>query len=162
VRVLHEVEDVPGYNVELTLDRDVQLAAFEAMQGKDGAIVALDVNSGAVLAMVSTPAFDPNVFARGVTSEEWRGLMNDRAHPLNNRAIQGQYPPGSTFKIVLSIAALEEAAIQPDTRLACGGFRQPGLSRLEKRGARLGRSAPQPGGIVRCLLLPDRPAARGR
>ena len=121
VRVLHEVADVPGYNVELTLDRDVQQTAFEAMQGKDGAIVALDVNSGAVLAMVSTPAFDPNVFARGVTTEEWRGLMNDRAHPLNNRAIQGQYPPGSTFKIVLTIAALEEGAIQPDTHLACGG-----------------------------------------
>lgn len=121
VRVLHEVEDVPGYNVVLTLDKDVQQAAYEALQGKDGAIVALDANSGAVLAMVSTPAFDPNVFARGVTSEEWRNLTTDRAHPLNNRAIQGQYPPGSTFKVVLTIAALEEGAIQPDTRLGCSG-----------------------------------------
>jgi penicillin-binding protein 2 len=121
VRVLHEVEDVPGYNVVLTLDRDVQHAAQEAMQGKDGAIVAIDVHNGAVLAMVSAPAFDPNVFARGVTGEEWRGYMNDRAHPMNNRAVQGQYPPGSTFKIVLSIAALEEGAIQPDTHLGCAG-----------------------------------------
>jgi penicillin-binding protein 2 len=121
VRVLHEVEDVPGSNVVLTLDRDVQHAAQEAMQGKDGAIVALDVRTGAVLAMVSAPAFDPNVFARGVTGEEWRGYMNDRAHPMNNRAIQGQYPPGSTFKIVLSVAALEEGAIQPDTHLGCAG-----------------------------------------
>jgi len=121
VRVLHEVEDVPGNNVILTLDKDVQQTAFEALQGKEGAIVALDVSNGAVLAMASTPAFDPNVFARGVTAEEWRTLMTDRLHPLNNRAIHGQYPPGSTFKIVLSIAALEEGAVQPDTRLFCAG-----------------------------------------
>jgi penicillin-binding protein 2 len=121
VRVLHEVEDVPGYNVVLTIDRDVQQAAYEGLKGKDGAIVALDVNSGAVLAMASTPAFDPNVFARGVTSQEWRSLTTDRAYPLNNRAIQGQYPPGSTFKIVMSIAALEEGAINPETPLGCSG-----------------------------------------
>jgi penicillin-binding protein 2 len=121
VRVLHEVEDVPGYNVALTIDKDLQQTAHEALQGKEGAIVALDVNTGAVLALVSAPVFDPNVFARGVTSEEWRGLINDRLHPLNNRAIQGQYPPGSTFKIVLTVAALEEGAIQPDTHLSCNG-----------------------------------------
>jgi penicillin-binding protein 2 len=121
VRVLHEVEDVPGNNVVLTLDRDVQQAAFEALQGKEGAIVALDVHNGAVLALASTPAFDPNVFARGVTSEEWRGLMTHRLHPLNNRAIHGQYPPGSTFKIVMSIAALEEGAVTPETPLGCSG-----------------------------------------
>jgi penicillin-binding protein 2 len=121
VRVLHEVEDVPGYNVMLTLDKDIQQTAYEAMQGKEGAIVALDVHSGAVLALVSMPVFDPNVFARGVTSEEWRSLTTDRLHPLNNRAIQGQYPPGSTFKIVLTVAALEEGAVQPDTHLGCGG-----------------------------------------
>ena len=121
VRVLHEVEDVPGQNVFLTLDRDLQETAYEALKGKDGAIVALDVNSGAILAMVSTPAFDPNVFARGITGEEWRALGEDRMHPLNNRAIQGQYPPGSTFKIVLAIAALEEKVIDPDTQLQCQG-----------------------------------------
>src|SRR3990170_4252363 len=102
VRVLHEVEDVPGHSVYLTLDRELQETAHEALKGKDGAIVALDVRSGAILAMVSTPAFDPNVFARGITAEEWRALGQARAHPLNNRAIQGQYPPGSTFKIVLA------------------------------------------------------------
>lgn len=121
VRVLHEVEDVPGNNVVLTLDKDVQQTAYEALQGKEGAIVALDVSNGAVIAMASTPAFDPNVFARGVTAQESRSLMTDRLHPMSNRAIQGQYPPGSTFKIVLSIAALEEGAVQPDTHLSCGG-----------------------------------------
>ncbi|MBI2209703.1 MAG: hypothetical protein HYU47_03745 [Deltaproteobacteria bacterium] len=113
VRVLHEVEDVPGHSVYLTVDRDLQETAHEALKGKDGAIVALDVHSGAILAMASTPAFDPNVFARGITAEEWRALGQARAHPLNNRAIQGQYPPGSTFKIVLAIAALEDSASAP-------------------------------------------------
>lgn len=121
VRILHAVEDTPGQNVYLTLDRDLQETAHQALEGKHGTIVALDVNSGAVLAMVSTPAFDPNVFARGVSAEEWRDLVRDPATPLNNRAIQGQYPPGSTFKIVLSIAALEEGVIQPETNLLCRG-----------------------------------------
>jgi penicillin-binding protein 2 len=121
VRVLHEVEDVPGNSVFLTLDRDLQETAAQAMQGKDGALVALDVNNGAILALVSNPAFDPNAFARGITAEEWRGLMRDRLHPLNNRAIQGTYPPGSTFKIVLAIAALEEGVISPETPLMCHG-----------------------------------------
>src|SRR2546422_38145 len=121
VRVLHEVEDVPGNSVFLTLDRYLQETAAQAMQGKDGSLVALDVNNGAILAMVSNPAFDPNAFARGITGEEWRGLMRDRLHPLNNRAIQGTYPPGSTFKIVLAIAALEEGVIQPETPLMCRG-----------------------------------------
>ncbi|MBI2088588.1 MAG: penicillin-binding protein 2 [Deltaproteobacteria bacterium] len=121
VRVLHAVEDVPGQNVHLTLDRDLQETAHHALEGKDGAVVALDVNSGAILAMVSTPGYDPNVFARGVTGEEWRTLTQDSAHPLNNRAIQGQYPPGSTFKIVLAIAGLEEGVIQPETTFFCPG-----------------------------------------
>lgn len=122
IRVLYAVEDVPGQNVHLTLDRDLQEAAFEALRGQAGAIAVLEVNSGAVLALVSTPGFDPNVFARGVTAEEWRALTEDPAHPLNNRAIQGQYPPGSTFKIVLAIAALEERVIQPETTFFCPGF----------------------------------------
>jgi len=121
VRILHAVEDAPGQNVYLTLDLDLQETAYQALEGKHGTIVALDVNSGAVLAMVSTPGFDPNVFARGVSAEEWRDLVRDPANPLNNQAIQGQYPPGSTFKIVLAIAALEEGVIQPETNLLCHG-----------------------------------------
>lgn len=116
-RVLHEVADVPGYTVRLTLDRELQETAFTALQGKEGTIVALDVNSGAVLAMVSTPAFDPNQFARGIKGDEWRALMKDQLRPLSNRATQGQYPPGSTFKIVMAIAGLEEGVLQPDARI---------------------------------------------
>ena len=122
MRVLHEVVDVPGYTVHLTIDRQLQQTAFEALSGKEGTIVALDVNSGAILAMVSTPSFDPNLFARGIRNEEWRSLIKDRLRPLNNRAIQGQYPPGSTFKIIMAIAGLEEKAIDPTTRISDPGF----------------------------------------
>ena len=122
MRVLHEVPDVPGYTVRLTLDRELQETAFAALQGKEGTVVALDVNSGAVLAMVSTPAFDPNVFARGVKAEEWRALIKDQLRPLNNRATQGQYPPGSTFKIIMTIAGLEEGVVQPESRISDPGF----------------------------------------
>jgi penicillin-binding protein 2 len=122
VRVLHEVTDVPGYTVHLTLDRELQQTAFEALQGREGTIVALDVHTGAILAMVSTPAFDPNVFARGIKADEWRALIKDQQRPLSNRATQGQYPPGSTFKIIMSIAGLEEGVVDPDTRISDPGY----------------------------------------
>lgn len=122
VRVLHEVSDVPGYTVHLTLDRQLQETAYEALKGKQGTIVALDVRNGAILALASTPAFDPNAFARGIKSEEWSGLIKDQLRPLSNRAIQGQYPPGSTFKIIMSIAGLEEGVIQPESSIQDPGF----------------------------------------
>jgi penicillin-binding protein 2 len=122
VRVLHEVTDVPGYTVHLTLDRQLQETAFEALKGKEGTIVALEVNTGDILAMVSTPAFDPNIFARGIKSDEWQGLIKDRLRPLSNRAIQGQYPPGSTFKVIMAIAGLEEGVLQPESRISDPGF----------------------------------------
>jgi penicillin-binding protein 2 len=121
LRVLDEVPEVPGANIHLTLDLGLQQAAEEAMGDHEGSIVALSPKDGAVLAMVSKPAFDPNVFARGVTDEEWKALVNDPLKPLSNKAIQGQYPPGSTFKIVVATAALEEKAIDPNARIFCGG-----------------------------------------
>ncbi|MGH7854300.1 MAG: penicillin-binding protein 2 [Candidatus Binatia bacterium] len=122
VRVLHEVTDVPGYTVHLTLDRQLQAAAYEALKDKEGTIVAIDVSSGAILALASTPAFDPNVFARGIKSEEWSGLIKDKLRPLSNRATQGQYPPGSTFKIIMAIAALEEGVVNPESFIQDPGF----------------------------------------
>ena len=130
VRVLHEVQNIPGQNVFLTLDRDLQETAYQALQGKEGAIVVLEVNSGSILALVSSPAFDPNLFARGITSEEWGALGQDRMRPLSNRATQGQYPPGSIFKIVLAIAALEEGVIQPETRIFDPGYLYVGRRRF--------------------------------
>ena len=122
VRVLHEVTDVPGYTVHLTLDRQLQETAYEALKGKQGTIVALDVRNGAILVLASTPAYDPNAFARGIKAEEWSGLIKDQLRPLSNRAIQGQYPPGSTFKIIMSIAGLEEGVIQPESFIQDPGF----------------------------------------
>jgi penicillin-binding protein 2 len=108
--------------VHLTLDRQLQDTAFEALKGKEGTLVALDVNTGDILAMVSTPAFDPNVFSRGIKSDEWQSLLKDKLRPLSNRAIQGQYPPGSTFKIITAIAGLEEGVLQPESRISDPGY----------------------------------------
>jgi penicillin-binding protein 2 len=121
LRVLSEVEETPGNTLILTLDRDLQLAAERAMGEREGAIVALDPRSGDVLAMVSRPAFDPNVFARGIRAAEWRALVQDRKRPLNSKAVQGTYPPGSTFKVVMAAAALEEGVVNPFTQIFCGG-----------------------------------------
>jgi penicillin-binding protein 2 len=121
LRVLSEVEETPGNTLVLSLDRDLQLTAERAMGDREGAIVALDPRSGDVLAMVSRPAFDPNVFARGIRAAEWRALVQDRKHPLNSKAVQGTYPPGSTFKVVMAAAALEEGVINPFTQIFCGG-----------------------------------------
>jgi penicillin-binding protein 2 len=126
VRVLHQVNDVPGYTVHLTLDRQMQQTAYEALNGKEGTIVAIDVNSGAILALASTPAFDPNVFARGIKGNEWNALITDRLRPLSNRATQGQFPPGSTFKVVMFIAGLEEGVVDPNASISDPGFFQFG------------------------------------
>lgn len=121
LRVLGEVEARAGKSLVLSLDRDLQQKAEEALEGYEGAIVVLDVRNGEVLAMASRPGFDPNVFARGVRTEEWRALTSDPLRPLNNRAIQGQYPPGSTFKVIMAAAALEKGVVTPATRFFCGG-----------------------------------------
>jgi penicillin-binding protein 2 len=119
--VLGEKEATTGESLVLTIDAELQQKAEAALQGKEGAIVVLGVHSGEVLAMVSHPAFDPNVFARGIRSTEWRVLLDDPLKPLNNRAVQGQYPPGSTFKVMMAAAALEKGVITPATRFRCSG-----------------------------------------
>ncbi|MGH7987179.1 MAG: penicillin-binding protein 2 [Candidatus Binataceae bacterium] len=121
LRLLREIPEKPGDSIVMTLNLDLQQVAEEALGSRAGALVALDPNTGYILAMVSHPAFDPNIFANGVTSVEWRDLTTDPQHPLQNRAIQGTYPPGSTFKIVDAIAALEDHAVTPATVYFCPG-----------------------------------------
>jgi penicillin-binding protein 2 len=121
LRVLGEMEATAGQSLVLTLDAALQEKTENALEGKEGVLVVLDVHSGEVLAMTSRPTFDPNVFARGITTEEWRSLVDDPLHPLNNRAIQGQYPPGSTFKVMMAAAALEQGVVSPATRFFCSG-----------------------------------------
>ncbi len=128
---LSEVEPEHGNNVVLTLLHELQLAAEGGLDetGRSGAVVALDPRDGSVLALVSRPAFDPNLFAVGIGRDSWNALIEDPLLPLQNRALQGQYPPGSTYKVVTAIAALEEGAIDIDTRVHCGGSYRLGRRR---------------------------------
>jgi penicillin-binding protein 2 len=126
VRVLENLEPNPGNNLFLTLDLELQKAAEEAMSGKRGAVVAMDPQSGDILALTSKPDFDPNLFARGISPENWKSLIGNPANPLQNRATQGQYPPGSVFKIVIATAGLEEKVITPETSFHCSGVLQFG------------------------------------
>ncbi len=121
VRVWGQVEPNPGNNLFLTLDIELQKAAEEAMMGKKGALVAMDPQNGDILALVSKPDFDPNLFARRISPENWKRISENSSHPLQNRAIQGQYPPGSVYKIIMAIAGLEEKIITPETTFQCSG-----------------------------------------
>ncbi|TAJ88427.1 MAG: penicillin-binding protein 2 [Reyranella sp.] len=127
VRELDRTEGQPGANALLTIDLDIQRFAAEKMkEHQSGSVVVLDVVTGDVIAMVSTPGFDPSTFARGITQGEWRDLLDDPQRPLHNKAIAGVYPPGSTYKMVTALAALESKAIDPWTRLPCPGYLELG------------------------------------
>jgi penicillin-binding protein 2 len=120
---LERQEPIDGHRVQLTIDADMQRAlegAFRA-DGFNGAAAFIDPRSGEVLAMTSLPAYDPNDFASGLSPATWAALNSDPLRPLGNRLIQGLYMPGSTFKIVMAIAALEEGIITPDTVIGCRG-----------------------------------------
>src|SRR3954466_1301765 len=112
LRELGEEEFTAGKNLKLTVDLDVQMAAEEAMEGKNGAIIAMDPNNGEILAMVSRPTFDPNQFAVRISRDDWNKLVTDPAKPLFNKAIQAQLAPGSVFKIIMSVAGLQEGIAQ--------------------------------------------------
>jgi penicillin-binding protein 2 len=109
---LGETEAVPGKQLRLTVDIDLQIAAEEALAGKNGAIVAMDPRTGEILAMVSGPTFDPNDFAVHVSRDQWNKLVTDPDKPLLNKAIQAQLAPGSTFKIIMSVAGWQENIAQ--------------------------------------------------
>jgi penicillin-binding protein 2 len=121
IKNLGRIDPVSGYNVVLTIDADLQKAAWDAFEGKPGAAVALDPRDGSVLAMVSSPSFDPNMFNSGISTDQWRKLISNPLTPLSNRVISGQYPPGSTYKLIIAAAALEEGLITPDTKFLCDG-----------------------------------------
>jgi penicillin-binding protein 2 len=126
VRVLSEVPDVSGDTLVLTLDRDLQTLAERAMGEQRGAIVALDPRNGDILAMVSKPDYDPNLFARGIRSGEWRELTTDPWNPLTNRVTQGQFAPGSIFKVAVAAGLLAEHVVTPQQHVFCPGGTQFG------------------------------------
>ena len=113
---------VPGANVYLSLDLDLQRIAAEAFVGRRGALVALDPWTGEILAMISAPSFDPNLFAVGMTTAQYRALADDPDRPLFNRAMRGAYPPGSTIKPMLALAALETGATNLTRKSLCRGY----------------------------------------
>ena len=121
LNILGATEPVPGANVQLSLDIRLQKALELELWDKRGAGVIMNAQTGEILAMVSRPAFDPNEFSLRITNERWNEIIRDPGHIMQNRAIQGVYPPGSTFKVVTAIASLMEGTLDPDEVLFCSG-----------------------------------------
>ncbi len=121
INIMGEVDPIPAHNVVLTINADLQKTAEAALGDKSGAIVVVDPQNGRVLAMASSPAFNPNSFAYGISPRDWAEIVNNPEHPLMNRCIQSTYPPGSTYKIITAAAAIEEGLIEKDTEFFCGG-----------------------------------------
>ncbi len=126
-----DLEPSPGADLQLALDKELQREAYAAMQSRRGAVVAVDPRDGGVLALVSSPAFDPNSFVVGMDSASYAELNRDPGLPMFNRALRGLYPPGSTIKPMLALAALAEGYRDPEQSTSCwGSYRIPGSSRL--------------------------------
>ncbi len=121
LQVLGYRQPSPGQNMVLTLDLELQRKAESLMVGKTGALVALDPGNGEVLAMVSSPSFDPNLLAAGISAQQWKEIVEHPDKPMHNRAIQSQYPSGSVFKIVMAAASLEEGIVDAQTTHFCSG-----------------------------------------
>jgi len=130
LRVLERFAPVPGVDLTLHLDIRIQRAAVEALGDRRGAVVAIDPRTGGVLALVSTPGFDTNLFVNGISSADYSALRDSLDVPLFNRAIQGQYPPGSTVKPMMGMAGLESGLVTPETSVPDPGwYKLPGDSR---------------------------------
>ncbi|MBU4262138.1 MAG: penicillin-binding protein 2 [Proteobacteria bacterium] len=120
-QILRHQDPLPGNDLQLTIDSDLQLTAEKALEGVGGAVVAMDVNTGKLLALASSPPLQLNEFIGGISTKVWQEHLNDPLHPLIDKTIQGQYPPGSTYKIVTALAGLGEKIITPQTIFYCNG-----------------------------------------
>ena len=136
VRVLKTVAAKPGQNIHLTIDFKLQKKAESLLRGVAGAAVAMDPASGRILALASSPSFDQNYFVDGMSHEQWDSLISNPFRPMENKAIQGEYPPGSTYKIITAIAGLVEGVIDENTEVFCPGHYRFGnrVYRCWKRG----------------------------
>ncbi|MBI2026572.1 MAG: penicillin-binding protein 2 [Deltaproteobacteria bacterium] len=115
-------EALPGNNITLTIDQDLQNEAYKSLEGNMGSVVALNPSTGEVLAMISRPSFDPTIFSRGISPDQWDELRNDPFKPLKNKSFQEHYPPGSTYKVITGISALETGKVTPSVKYRCPGF----------------------------------------
>lgn len=121
IRLLQEVPPVKGNDLTLSIDIAVQTEAEKAFEGRAGSLVAMKPDTGEILGFVSSPSFDPNMFAKGISGAEWTSLIQDKKIPMLNRAVQSQYPPGSTFKILMATAALETGVADEKSVVNCRG-----------------------------------------
>jgi penicillin-binding protein 2 len=121
LRIISQKEQKPGHNIVLTIDLEIQKLAQEAFKDKTGAVVVMDPKTGHILALVSNPSFDPNLFAGGISQADWKSLTDNPYHPLQNRAVQATYAPGSTFKMITASTGLEKGIINRNSTLFCGG-----------------------------------------
>lgn len=121
MKEIEKIDGIPGKDIELTLDARLQKKAYDLFGEESGAAVVLDVHTGEILAFVSAPSFDPNLMTKGLNNEQWQALVSNERNPLSDKAISGLYSPGSTFKMVVALAALEAGIIKPDTRSFCAG-----------------------------------------
>ncbi|NQU60424.1 MAG: penicillin-binding protein 2 [Rhodospirillales bacterium] len=121
IRELSRQEGQPGAELVLTIDLELQKMVSRRFKDESGAAVVMDIHNGDILAMASTPSFDPNAFNKGLSNEEWQTLSTNPKAPLTNKAISGQFSPGSTFKMVVLLAALEKGVITPENRILCTG-----------------------------------------
>lgn len=136
MRELERTDGTPGLDVQLTIDADVQNFVQARLGEESAACVVMDVETGEIIACASAPGFDPNLFVRGISQRDYSALMEDDHRPLANKTVQGAYPPGSTFKMVTALAALEEGLITPETTHSCPGYIEFGDRRFHcwKRG----------------------------
>jgi penicillin-binding protein 2 len=136
VQILKTVAAKPGQNIQLTIDYQLQKKAEMLLQGVAGAAVAMEPASGRILALASSPSFDQNYFINGMSHEQWDSLISNPFRPMENKAIQGEYPPGSTYKIITALAGLSEGVIDEDTEFFCPGYYRFGnrVYRCWKRG----------------------------
>jgi len=121
IAVVSRRAPISGANICLTIDKRLQALAEESLHGKHGAVVALNPSNGEVFALASSPSYNPNLFIKGFDEKTWQDIVSSRDSPLQNRALTGQYPPGSVFKIVVALAALEEGIISPEEEIYCNG-----------------------------------------
>lgn len=121
LRTISESSPTVGNSIVLTIDLELQKRAEQSFGDKAGAAVALDVNSGEILAFASTPGFNPALFTQRMPQQQWQEYLNDKRHPLENKALKGQYPPGSTFKIITALAGLQAGLIDENTTVNCKG-----------------------------------------
>ncbi|WP_370152086.1 penicillin-binding protein 2 [Ferrovibrio sp.] len=126
IRELERTDGQPGDDVVLTIDAELQRFAVDRLAGESAAAAVMDIHTGEVLCLVSNPGFDPNWFNVGITQAQWKSLSTDKYKPLINKTIQGQYPPGSTFKMLVGLAALEAGAIDANTHVFCPGHMEFG------------------------------------